>query len=209
MQSAGSPAQGLPVSGSKQRRCRYCSEASRVTEVGGRPDVFRRQCPSRAVFEAGARALWGRQGPQGDHSDHSVRGRRPRWAKGLCWSRGVFSSESPVGRQEELRVMIGRGSKWERLRKVTGRAGYYLSRTVLALAKQVPCPEAPQRWANRDSSLKVVITFTPLAGALQLSTQAFTVGRSTPGWALGVGTAMHGSTAQGLGGLASWALGVT
>lgn len=106
VQSAGSPAQGLPVSGSKQRRCRYCSEASRVTEVGRRPDVFRRQCPSRAALEAGARALWGRQGPQGDHSDHPVRGRRPRWAKGLCWSRGLFSSESPVGKQEELRVMI-------------------------------------------------------------------------------------------------------
>lgn len=102
MQSAGSPAQGLPVSGSKQRRCLYCSEASRVTELELRPDVFRGQYPSRAVLEAGARALRGRQGPQGDHSDHAVRGRRPRRAMGLCWcSQGLFNPESPVGRQEE------------------------------------------------------------------------------------------------------------
>lgn len=86
---------------------------------------------------------------------------------------------------------------------MSGRAGYYLSRTVLALARQVPCPEAPQRRANRDSSLKAVITFTPLAEALQLSTQAFTVGRSTPGWALGVQPCM----AQQLKGWVLWQVG--
>lgn len=62
-------------------------------------------------MEAGARALRGRQGPQGDHSDHSVRGRRPIKAKGLCWSQGLYSPESPMGRQGELRIMSKRGSK--------------------------------------------------------------------------------------------------
>lgn len=55
--------------------------------------MFRGQCPSRAVLEAGAKALWGRQGPQGDHSDHPVRGRRPTRAKGFVLISGNFSTQ--------------------------------------------------------------------------------------------------------------------
>lgn len=42
--------------------------------------------------------------------------------------------------------MTGRSSKQDRLRKVSGqgRAGYQMSRTVLALAMQAPSPAGPQ-----------------------------------------------------------------
>lgn len=78
MQRSGSPAHGLPVSGSKQRRWRCCSEASVGAEVGDRPAGCWSLRSSRAVLEAGASRPRGRQGPQGDHSDQPLRGRRPR-----------------------------------------------------------------------------------------------------------------------------------
>lgn len=78
VQRSGSPAHGLPVSGSKQRRWRCCSEASVGAEVGDRPAGCWRLRSSRAVLEAGASRPRGRQGPQGDHSDQPLRGRRPR-----------------------------------------------------------------------------------------------------------------------------------
>ena len=46
--------------------------------VGERPAGSQGQCSSRAVLEAAASRLGGRQGPQGDHSDQPLRGRRPR-----------------------------------------------------------------------------------------------------------------------------------
>ena len=78
VQRSGSPAHGLPVSGSKQRRWRCCSEASMGAEVGDRPAGCWSLRSSRAVLEAGASRPRGRQGPQGDHSDQPLRGRRPR-----------------------------------------------------------------------------------------------------------------------------------
>jgi hypothetical protein len=103
-----SPAQGIPVSGSKQRRCRCCSETSRGAKVGGRLAVSRGQCPSRMVLEAEAKMLWGRQGPQGDHSDQSLRGRRPRRARALCSFPGPLNQKTPVGRKVRLRIMTMR-----------------------------------------------------------------------------------------------------
>lgn len=46
---------------------------------------------------------------------------------------------------------------------------------------QAPCAEGPQLWANRDKSPKVRITFAPLAGTLQLSALAYTVGGTQQG----------------------------
>lgn len=64
--------------------------------------MFRRQRSSRAALEAEARVLRGRQGPQGDHSDQSLSGRRPK-RQGV----GVLSRV----RQEGLGVVTRKGKK--------------------------------------------------------------------------------------------------
>lgn len=103
-QRSGSPAHGLPVSGSKQRRWRCCSEASRGAEVGGRPAGSWGHRSSKAALEAGARTLAGRQGPQGDHSDQPLRGRRPRTDS--VWA----PSQRPSPRPRDPGAEGGRGS---------------------------------------------------------------------------------------------------